>query len=91
MRKDLVFQNFASITPGQLWQPALADALQEAEVVIVFWCRHASKSFHVREEYTTAIKEGKSVLSLKLDDANLPEELAQYPVKSSVSTFQIRR
>jgi hypothetical protein len=55
MRKDLVFQDFANINPGQLWQPALASALQEAEVVIVFWCRYASKSAHVREEYTTAI------------------------------------
>ena len=40
MRKDLVFLDTTSIAAGKLWEPQLEQALTEADMVVVFWCRH---------------------------------------------------
>lgn len=78
MKKNLVFQDIQSIEPGKRWEPQLLNALNQAQIVIVFWCQHAEKSDYVRKEYKIAIKDNKDVLPLLLDDTDLPKALSAY-------------
>lgn len=78
MKDDLVFQDAQNIKPGKPWEPQLRDALDQAKIIIVFWCTHSEKSEYVRKEYEAAIKSGKDVLPLLLDDTELPEALSAY-------------
>lgn len=48
-----VFIDFWSISPGQRWEDTLQEALQAADVLLVFWTRHAAQSKWVRREYET--------------------------------------
>ena len=78
MRKDLVFQDTLSIKPGKPWESQLGNALQQSDVVIVFWCSHSKNSLEVKKEYEKAILENKDVLPVLLDGSELPEEIAKY-------------
>ena len=78
MRSDLVFQDTLSIKPGKPWESQLGDALQQSDVVIVFWCSHSKNSSEVKKEYEKAILENKDVLPVLLDGSELPEEIAKY-------------
>jgi TonB family protein len=46
-----VFHDHRTIKPGQKWESALQEGLDEADAVMVFWTRHASRSDWVRKEY----------------------------------------
>ncbi|MBT8077988.1 MAG: TonB family protein [Gammaproteobacteria bacterium] len=46
-----VFHDHRTIKPGMRWEAALQDGLDDANAVMVFWTRHASKSDWVRKEY----------------------------------------
>ena len=37
-RNDLVFHDTHDLQPGKLWEPQLFAALDEADIVFVFWC-----------------------------------------------------
>jgi TIR domain len=78
MRKDLVFQDYADIHPGKRWEPQLNRALEDAELIIVFWCGHSAKSGYVKKEFEYAIKSDKDVLPVLLDDCKLDNDLADY-------------
>ena len=78
MRKDLVFQDIREIDAGEVWQGKLYDALDQARIIIVFWCRHSAKSAFVKKEYEIAIKKKKIIIPLKLDYNDLPEDLSHY-------------
>lgn len=78
MRSDLVFQDTLSIKPGKPWESQLGDALQQSDVVIVFWCSHSKNSSEVKKEYEKAIQENKDVLPVLLDGSELPDEIAKY-------------
>lgn len=76
--RSLVFRDADSVRPGARWRSAIAEALAGAELVVVFWCAHASRSEEVSSEWRTAIDQGKDVLPLLLDATPLPPELSEY-------------
>jgi TonB family protein len=46
-----VFHDHRTIKPGMRWEAALQEGLEDADVLMVFWTRHASRSDWVRKEY----------------------------------------
>jgi hypothetical protein len=74
----LVFLDSDSIPPGTKWRSAIDDAIQDAQILVVFWCRHAQSSKEVTGEYKAAITSGKKVLPLLLDMTPLPTDLAAF-------------
>lgn len=78
IRDDLVFHDVQDIRAGKPWEPQIVNALNQAEIVIVFWCSHSSKSDYVRKEYLKAIENNKDVLPIILDKTELSLELSKY-------------
>jgi hypothetical protein len=76
--RALVFRDADTIRPGKDWRNEIERAIADANVVIVFWCRHADSSEEVAREFRAAIAYGKDVLPLVLDGTPLPRELAPY-------------
>lgn len=72
-----IFRDKDSIPPGTKWRFQIATALENCEMVIVFWCKHAAASKEVKQEYRRAIKLGKAVVPVLLDSTDMPEILAQ--------------
>ena len=46
-----VFHDHRTIKPGMRWQAALQEGLDDADVLLIFWTRHAASSDWVRKEY----------------------------------------
>jgi protein TonB len=46
-----VFHDHRTIKPGMRWEAALQEGLEDADALMVFWTRHASRSDWVRKEY----------------------------------------
>jgi TIR domain len=76
--EDLVFQDLDSIQPGKRWRREIAEALDAAQLFILFWCYHSSRSVEVRKEYELALTTGKDVLPVLLDTTPLPEQLNEF-------------
>ena len=76
--EDLVFQDLDSIKPGRKWRREIEEALYTAQLVILFWCYHSSRSAEVRREYEFALTTGKDVLPVLLDTTPLPEPLNEF-------------
>jgi hypothetical protein len=74
---DHVFQDVA-IRPGKVWKKELEDALRSANLVVLFWCHHSATSDEVRKEIDVAMKAGKDVLPVLLDETPLPPRLAAF-------------
>lgn len=75
---SLVFQDIDQIRPGKKWRTEIANALAEAQLVVVFWCAHASRSDEVAKEWKAAIEQDKDLLPLLLDETPLPPELSEF-------------
>jgi hypothetical protein len=60
---DFVFQDSDSIRPGTKWREALTAAIEQANLVVVFWCLHSSQSTEVEREYRSALEARKDVLT----------------------------
>jgi hypothetical protein len=78
INSTFVFQDIDHIRPGKKWRSEITRALNEAQLVVVFWCDHASKSIEVSNEWKEAIKQEKDLLPLLLDETPLPFELSQF-------------
>jgi hypothetical protein len=76
--ESLVFQDVDRIRPGKKWRDELEKALDDAGMVVVFWCGHASESMEVAREWNAAIAGDKDLLPLLLDATPLPPKLAEY-------------
>ena len=77
--KGVVFQDIDSIALGKKWPPQIQNALQEADLVIVFWCSHSARSAEVKKEYKKADEAGKDILPVLLDETPVSKALAKYP------------
>jgi hypothetical protein len=75
---ERVFRDLDSIPPGSLWRANLSSAIDGCQLLLVFWCRHASSSGEVETEYRQAIAQKKSVVPIILDNTNLTAELSEY-------------
>lgn len=73
-----VFLDTDSILPGKRWQEELEAALDKADIVIVFWCRHSRASVMVAKEYKLALEKGKDILPVLFDDTQLDSRLAEF-------------
>jgi len=78
VNRSLVFQDSDRIPPGQRWRGEIAKALAKSNLVVVFWCHHASGSNEVSKEWRAAIELAKDLLPLLLDSTPLPSELADF-------------
>jgi hypothetical protein len=78
VNESLVFQDADRIPPGKRWRDEIAKALAESNLVVVFWCRHASHSSEVSHEWRAALEQEKDLLPLLLDATPLPAELAVF-------------
>lgn len=73
-----VFFDLDSIPPGEKWNDYLIDKLEQADLVVVFWCVHAHASENVAWECQKAIDYGKKILPYVLDSTPLPSKLSCY-------------
>jgi TIR domain-containing protein len=72
------FRDDDSIVPGKEWAKEIEKALMASERVVVMWTVAASESKYVEAEYVEAIRMGKDVVPILLDETKLPEALAPY-------------
>lgn len=82
-----VFMDVSSIAPGEEWRPALTEALDEARIVIVFWCEHSALSQEVEKEYRTAHSQQKAVIPVLLDATPARPPLSDYQWLDFTGTF----
>ena len=78
LNNALVFQDLDSIELGKKWREQAGRALEEAHLVVVFWCVHSSHSSEVESEYKSALNTGKDLLPVLLDATPLPAELSEF-------------
>jgi hypothetical protein len=74
VNESLVFQDTDRIPPGKRWRDEIAKALAGSNLVVVFWCHHASRSSEVSHEWRAAVEQKKDLLPLLLDSTPLPAE-----------------
>jgi hypothetical protein len=75
---DFVFLDSDSIKPGHRWAGAIAEAIEGASLVVVFWCLHSSESPQVESEYRSAVQAQKDVLPVLLDSTPVPPVLSEF-------------
>ena len=73
-----VFLDSDSIQPGQQWRTVLEQAISDANLVLVFWCRHSGQSPEVAREYQAALGAAKDIVPVLLDATPLPKPLTEY-------------
>ncbi len=74
-----VFRARDDLPPGARWEPAICQAIEDADIVLVFWTHAAASSNPVRSEYTHAIALNKRLVPIYLDAAPpLPPELEAF-------------
>jgi hypothetical protein len=73
-----VFQDVDGIRPGKRWQEEIARGIAESNLVVVFWCSHASQSAAVGAEWRAALEQKKDLLPLLMDATPLPGELLEF-------------
>ena len=73
-----VFFDLESLRPGDKWEAKIEQALIVATSVFVFWCKHAEQSDWVRKESEIAMRLGKRVIPVLLDNTPLWEILRPY-------------
>lgn len=76
--RSFVFQDIDSIQPGKKWRSEIERGLVDSDLVVVFWCDHASRSDEVCKEWKTAVEHEKDLLPLLLDATPLPPELGDF-------------
>ncbi|MEN0065885.1 MAG: toll/interleukin-1 receptor domain-containing protein [Myxococcota bacterium] len=66
------------IQAGTQWAGAIVDALQRAEIVLVFCSVHAYASNHVKREVYLADRYGKPLIPVLLDTSEPPADFAYF-------------
>ena len=73
-----LFRDRDEIRPGKKWRLELQKHLQQADVIVVFWSKHASVSVEVESEWRGAVELGKDVIPVILDQTPLNPMLREY-------------
>jgi TIR domain len=73
-----LFRDRDEIRAGQKWRAELHKQLQQADVIVVFWSKHASTSVEVEAEWRRAVELGKDVIPVLLDGTPLNTVLSEY-------------
>lgn len=82
-----VFLDTDSIPAGENWREILTAALQQADLVAVFWSYNSAMSEEVRKEYQFAAAIGKRIVPVMMDETPLTEELAAFQGVNLVDVF----
>lgn len=78
VNQSFVFLDVDGIRPGKRWRSEISKALDESNMIVLFWCGHASESKEVEKEWRLGIEKNKDILPLILDKTPLPDELSHY-------------
>jgi hypothetical protein len=70
---DQVYVDVTETKPGTKWQQTIDDALKSADLIVLFWCRHAATSPAVKREYELGLSNSKAIMPLLLDTTPLPK------------------
>jgi len=72
-----IFMDQRSILPGKRWKEKLEEELHAADVLLVFWTRHAARSDWVRREYESFDTQfpNRPLVPVLGDTTPLPERL----------------
>lgn len=73
-----VFRDEDSIPLGKRWDEVISEALTACHTVVVFWSVAAADSKAVAAEYTRALRLGKNIVPVLLDDTPVVKALARY-------------
>lgn len=72
------FQDVDSIPYGKRWRPVVEDSVDNASLVLVFWCAHSRQSREVRAEWSRALGTKKELVPVLLDSTQLDAGLADF-------------
>jgi hypothetical protein len=53
--KQKYFQDFITLEPGEVWEPAIQQAIEKSDVIFLFWSKAASGSEWVKKEILYAV------------------------------------
>ncbi len=67
-----VWLDQTDITPGQRWDIAIEHALQASTHMLIIISKASADSANVRDEIDLALDSGKSIIPVRVDDAELP-------------------
>jgi len=73
---EFVFHDFGCIKPGTKWRNEMEAVFNASDVLMIFWCKHATRSQEVHREYLHACTSGKNILVVLLDSHILPDEMS---------------
>lgn len=73
-----IFRDTDHIRPGTRWRTVLIDAVENCQLLLLFWCHHAAQSMEVKREYLQALQQGKLLSPVLLDDTPLAGEIAEF-------------
>jgi hypothetical protein len=74
-----VFRDEDDIEPGTRWQEEIARSIDEATLLVLFWCAHSQASQYVASEVEIAMADlGKRILPVLLDETPLTPQLAEF-------------
>ncbi|MBL8821273.1 MAG: toll/interleukin-1 receptor domain-containing protein [Planctomycetia bacterium] len=73
-----IFRDTDHIRPGTRWRTVLIEAVENCQLLLLFWCHHAATSAEVKREYTQALQQGKLLSPVLLDDTPLTAEMAEF-------------
>jgi hypothetical protein len=76
--RSFVFLDVDSIEPARRWQDVIQGAIDDADLVVVFWCFHSSGSQEVQREWTAAIRSNKPLLPVLLDSTPVTAPIDQF-------------
>ncbi|MCK6581250.1 MAG: toll/interleukin-1 receptor domain-containing protein [Anaerolineae bacterium] len=63
----IVWQDISNISAGEAWRSAIYSAIDQAEIVLIFWTAAALASTVVNEEIDHALSQGKHIIPVWLE------------------------
>jgi hypothetical protein len=74
----VVFRDRDSIRAGDRWRQTIDQAIDECTECLVFWCEHALCSEEIAREFGRALRLGKKIVPVLLDNSPLTSELKEF-------------
>ena len=66
------------ITAGMEWAEAIVDAIEQTRIMVVIFSTHSNSSSQVLREIERAVKNGKIIVPLKIEEVELSKSLQYY-------------
>jgi hypothetical protein len=85
-----IFRDYTKIDPGKKWRPLIEKAINDAEVMLVFWSANSKDSAEVKVEYEAARALNKDIVPVILDQTPLIPVLSEYQGINFAALFRSR-